>query len=112
MPYTILIYSLLVGVLSFAAYELYIQVMAEQGGGEQVPVQTTQTGEETLSTGDKEMNLKAVVIGSTGATGKYLFAELIKDKVTSTFANPCFLRVCLHWLTFFKCNGNIFYNGS
>ena len=26
-------------------------------------------------------NYKAVLIGATGATGKYLFAELIKDKV-------------------------------
>ena len=38
--------------------EIGIPMMAEQGGGEQVPVQTTQTGEETLSTADKEMKIR------------------------------------------------------
>lgn len=76
MSYGIIVYSLLVGVLSFAAYELS-KLMAE--GGEQVPIQ--KAGEDSDRLSGAEMNLKAAMIGATGATGKYLFAELIKDKV-------------------------------
>lgn len=80
MTYYIIGYSLLVGFLSFAAYELS-KLMAE--GGEQVPIQKAGQDSEALS--GAEMNLKAAMIGATGATGKYVFAELIKDKVCVFF---------------------------
>ena len=76
MSYYIIVYSLLIGIISFALYEVS-KLMAD--GGEQVPIQKTDQDSETLSAA--EMNLKAAMIGATGATGKYLFAELIKDKV-------------------------------
>jgi len=76
----IIIYSIVVGLLSFLLYEglVYYQSMTE-GGGEQCPPPSTE--ETTPSTNAQDMTqLKAVMIGATGATGKYLFAGLIKDQ--------------------------------
>ena len=76
----IIIYSIVVGLLSFLLYEGfgYYQSMAE-GGSEQCPPTTE---DSTPSSDAQEMTqLKAVMLGATGATGRYLFAGLIKDQV-------------------------------
>ena len=73
-------YSAWVLILSLALYQtvnIVLEVMAE--GGEQVPIQKPDEAGESSSA--EVGDLKAVLIGATGATGKYLFAELIKDKV-------------------------------
>jgi len=83
--YKIIPYSFWVFVLSFVLYQtanIVLEIMADEG--EQVPIQQ-QDDESGNSSAAEVDDLKAVMIGATGATGKYLFAELLKDKVRILF---------------------------
>lgn len=67
-------YSILVVILSLAFHEVYVYYqnsMAESQEHSSAPL-----GESAALAED----VKIVMIGATGATGRYVFAELIKDK--------------------------------